>query len=368
MSDTSDTSDTSDMPIKSLVLELLALARREELDLLASLSEAEREAVGTPESWSAKDTLVHIAAWKQHHAEKLAMAVRGEKLPRWTDDELINELNAGTYAEFQHRAWREISAFAERANSQLVAQVESMSEAELANPNRYPHSGGDALWGETLGNGAWHPFTHMNLLARARGDQTRTRRLQEAELCAHEWELAALERSGASPHERAPSMYNLACYNALAGRPERALELLRGALTLAPDLTLNAKHDGDFASLRDNPAFIALVAGARDAELIAATAACEGQIAGAAFLVDVRDPSEYAEGHVAGAVNVPLGQLRDRLSELPRDRTLVTYCNMYHRGASRGERAAVLLADNGLSARALDGGYPGWRDAGLPVE
>ncbi len=41
---------------------------------------------------------------------------------------------------------------------------------------------------------------------------------------------------------------------------------------------------------------------------------------------------------------------------------------MFHRGTSRGERAASLLAQNGLDARALDGGYPGWKAAGLPVE
>lgn len=358
----------SDTPITSLVLELLALARREELDLLAGGEDAGREAEGTPEAWSAKDTVVHIAAWKQRHAEKLAMAVRGEKLPRWTDDDLINALNAGTYGEFQHRPWSEVSAFAERAHNQLVAQVESMSEAELADGNRYPTSGGESLWGETLGNGTWHPFTHMAALARARGDQAWIRRLQETEMLAHERELATMEQASASSHERATAMYNLACYNALADRPARAMELLRGALALAPDLTLHAKHDSDFASLRDDPRFTALVASARDAELIAVAAAHEGQRTGAALIVDVRDPGEYAAGHIAGATNMPLGQLRERLAELPPEQLIVTYCNMYHRGTSRGERAAALVAESGRHARALDGGYPGWRERGLPVE
>jgi len=85
-------------------------------------------------------------------------------------------------------------------------------------------------------------------------------------------------------------------------------------------------------------------------------------------VIDVREPDEYAAGHVAGALNVPLGVLPERLNELARDRVIVTYCNMYHRGTSRGERAAALLRENGLAARTLDGGYPAWKAAGLRVE
>ena len=358
----------SDAPIKSLIMELLQLARCEELECVAGLCAAERVAEGTLESWSAKDIVVQIAAWKQRHAEKLAMAVRGEKLPRWTDGELVDDINAGTFAEFQHRSWAEVSDFAARAYNQIVTQVESMSQDELVDPNRFPKNGGEALWGETLGNGAWYPFTCLRRLAQSRGDAALTARLRDTETAAHERELAAMEQAGIPEHERATSLYNLACRYALAGKPEQALERLREALALAPDLTLHAKHDDDFASLRDDPAFQALTAHARDAELIPAATAREGQQSGAALIVDVRDPGEYAEGHVAGAMNVPLGHLQERLAELPHDRLVVTYCNMYHRGTSRGERAAALLAESGLDARALDGGYPGWRDAGLPVE
>lgn len=42
-------------------------------------------------------------------------------------------------------------------------------------------------------------------------------------------------------------------------------------------------------------------------------------------IVDVRDPAEYAAGHLPGAVNLPLDQLSARLAEVPRDRPVVTY-------------------------------------------
>ncbi|HEU5349127.1 MAG TPA: rhodanese-like domain-containing protein [Ktedonobacterales bacterium] len=45
---------------------------------------------------------------------------------------------------------------------------------------------------------------------------------------------------------------------------------------------------------------------------------------------------------------------------LPKDRPIVTYCNMHHPGQSRGERAAALLAAHGYPAAALAGGYSAW--------
>ena len=81
------------------------------------------------------------------------------------------------------------------------------------------------------------------------------------------------------------------------------------------------------------------------------------------FVIDVRGASEYAEGHVDGAVNIPLGQIERQLARIPRDRLVVTYCNMHHRGESRGERAAALLNKRGVQARVLDGGYPAWEES-----
>lgn len=75
----------------------------------------------------------------------------------------------------------------------------------------------------------------------------------------------------------------------------------------------------------------------------------------APLVIDVRAHDEFNEGHVPGAVNIPVDDLPNRLSEIPKDRPIVPYCNMYHRGNSRGERAAQLLKDNGYEAHAIDG-------------
>jgi hydroxyacylglutathione hydrolase len=84
-----------------------------------------------------------------------------------------------------------------------------------------------------------------------------------------------------------------------------------------------------------------------------------------AELVDVRNSSEYTAGHLAGAANLPLGRLAERLDELPRDRPLVVHCQ----AGGRASVAIGLLAARGFTdVRHLAGDYGGWTQAGRPVE
>ena len=71
-----------------------------------------------------------------------------------------------------------------------------------------------------------------------------------------------------------------------------------------------------------------------------------------AFLLDVREPVELAVESVPGAVNIPMGQLRSRLGELPRDREIHVIC----RSAQRAYYATRILLQNGFKARNISGG------------
>jgi rhodanese-related sulfurtransferase len=84
------------------------------------------------------------------------------------------------------------------------------------------------------------------------------------------------------------------------------------------------------------------------------------------LILDVRDAEEYAEGHLAGALNRPMDDLAS--AALPTDRLIVTYCNMHNPGYSRGERAAEELSARGYRVMALEGGYPAWAESGHPIE
>lgn len=87
---------------------------------------------------------------------------------------------------------------------------------------------------------------------------------------------------------------------------------------------------------------------------------------GRVVVVDVRPPEEYAAGHVAGAISIPLPALEQRLSEIPKHREVVAYCRGPY--CVLAAEAVRLLRKRGFRAVRLADGYPEWRDAGLPVE
>lgn len=87
---------------------------------------------------------------------------------------------------------------------------------------------------------------------------------------------------------------------------------------------------------------------------------------GRVTVLDVRPPEEYAAGHVSGAVNIPLVELRRRLKELDRGQDIVAYCRGPH--CVLAFDAVAHLREKGLQARRLEDGYPEWKTAGLPVE
>jgi len=70
-------------------------------------------------------------------------------------------------------------------------------------------------------------------------------------------------------------------------------------------------------------------------------------------LVDVRTADEYRHGHIAGARNIPVDELRDRLHEVPRDRPVIVYCQV----GQRGYLATRMLLQKGYTASNLSGGF-----------
>jgi rhodanese-related sulfurtransferase len=90
----------------------------------------------------------------------------------------------------------------------------------------------------------------------------------------------------------------------------------------------------------------------------------QGHHAGGATVVDVREPHEYEEAHVPGAVLVPLGEVPDRIDELRGPGPLYLIC----RTGARSYRAAEFLETQGIEAINVAGGTLAWIDAGFPVD
>lgn len=88
-------------------------------------------------------------------------------------------------------------------------------------------------------------------------------------------------------------------------------------------------------------------------------------LADTAVIVDVREPDEWELGHAPGAIHIPLGDLPQRLGELPSDEAsaIVVTC----RGGGRSTRAVAWLVEQGFDASNLTGGMIGWQAAGRPL-
>ena len=85
----------------------------------------------------------------------------------------------------------------------------------------------------------------------------------------------------------------------------------------------------------------------------------------AVFVLDVREPSEYAEGHIPGVTLIPLGTLGERLDEIPTDRPVIVTC----RSGNRSGQAVEFLRQQGYdNVHNMAGGILAWQAAGLPVE
>jgi glyoxylase-like metal-dependent hydrolase (beta-lactamase superfamily II)/rhodanese-related sulfurtransferase len=81
-------------------------------------------------------------------------------------------------------------------------------------------------------------------------------------------------------------------------------------------------------------------------------------------LLDVREPEEFARGHVPHAINIPQAELATRLNEVPRDRPILTICQ----SGSRSVRSGQFLLQQGFQqVGSVAGGTRAWREDGRPV-
>jgi len=83
-------------------------------------------------------------------------------------------------------------------------------------------------------------------------------------------------------------------------------------------------------------------------------------------ILDTRPANEYAAGHIAGAISVPVDELQRRLRELPKDKAYVAYCRGPY--CVYADRAVEILRAKGRRAQRLLEGFPEWKAAGFPVE
>jgi rhodanese-related sulfurtransferase len=84
----------------------------------------------------------------------------------------------------------------------------------------------------------------------------------------------------------------------------------------------------------------------------------------AVLVLDVRENGEYAEAHLVGSTHIPMGEIADRVAEVPREETLYVLC---HAGG-RSAKVTAYLEQQGFDAINVAGGISAWQAEGRPVE
>lgn len=215
----------------------------------AKLSDAERNQVGTLEQWLAKDTLAHITAWQTRWVDWLLPLGEGKPLdvegPAPVEDD--DRANAKIFAANQRRSWTQIHADYQNASRQILKLAALLSEEDLNAPPRFAWLEQQTLARRLSGTFYWHVQAHLAYLFVDRKEPARAFEIAE--------EFTAQVGADEAATERGTACYNLACFCALAGKPDMAIVNLKTALSLDPELIELSKKDTDLDSLRPLPEF-----------------------------------------------------------------------------------------------------------------
>jgi tetratricopeptide (TPR) repeat protein len=218
----------------------LEAQREMERQFVAAVRNSEKQ----PKGWPAALILFHVSMWRERLRNALADVRDGR--PYQPPPENIDEFNDAEVASGLGVSLADIS---ERSDT-LLASLITLSEQLGERPFKWyiANTTTEAL----LRNSYIHPRNHIVEYLTENGDQAGAKRLVE--------EAASEMRDVSAPAlALGAALYNLAGVRATQGRLDEAIELLREALPMRPDMKSVAPTDQDLAPLRDDPRFKEIV-------------------------------------------------------------------------------------------------------------
>ena len=234
-------------PLKSVIIGLLGFAAAEEQMLLAAAPAAEP---GSPQCWAAVPLVAHTTEFKRQQVQRLQAIQRGGVPPEFGE---IDHASGELYRGYAARPAEAVAADSRAVTGELVAGVHAAGADDLRDPSRHPWLRGRQLWLQVIVRGFWHPAGHLGEYYLGHGQPDRA-----IALAAHGVVTAGY--LGAPDPARGMASYSLACALARAGRLDQASAALREAVTLNPDVRVNARRDPDLAAVRDSGRLEALLA------------------------------------------------------------------------------------------------------------
>jgi tetratricopeptide (TPR) repeat protein len=236
------------MTLKSSLTQLFDQVAQAEQDYIESLTLVERQATGQSDAWAPKDNLLHIGAWQGRLAQNLDAGLNGGELRHYDN---WRELNDQYFEQEKLLPWDDCLEQLTADRAALRSLFDSLSEADLLRLDVLPWQEGRPVWRLIEGNMVDHVVSHLCMLYNARGERGKALRLMEQTSEA----IAGLDPD---PLWQGNVIYNLGCVYALSGEKSKAIQKVKEAFALRPDLPEWARQDSDLDSLRDEPEFKAL--------------------------------------------------------------------------------------------------------------
>jgi tetratricopeptide (TPR) repeat protein len=234
--------------IKNAVLELIRKSGSDLQALLDTLTDKERCESGSYEKWSVKDQIGHIESWKERMTDNIVAIMEGRSPFRSEDFERTNR---EIFEKHHGRPWEELLEWTQEVEERLLQAVQALSEEDLMSGDFFPWQDGRELWRQIIGNSYMHPITHIEQVYIQRGEVERATALQEEAFQL----LSPLDQN---PGWQGTLIYNLACHYSLCGEKTKAIEGVRQALQLNPELVDWSKQDPDLDLIREESGFQAL--------------------------------------------------------------------------------------------------------------
>jgi hypothetical protein len=180
-----------------------------------------------------------MLAWDERAVDNHQAALQGVPLPSYGDtDDANNEI----FLAHRDMSWEDIQRKVDAVHQKVTAWLDAQAEDDLTDPARFAWLNNRTLWGRIVGNSVIHPLLHLA-----------------------ESLVPPLLALSDAPAWRSATLYNLACYYALAGLKDKAIAKLGEAFQIDSSLVEWSKEDADLNSLRDDPAFQALYSQPADA-------------------------------------------------------------------------------------------------------
>lgn len=229
-------------------LRLLDMAEKESMRIYDALPQDAKDEHGTFEHWAPKDLIAHIAAWVDFGASGVESF---RERTTWRASEDFETHNQEIFDRYEDMTWGQAVEFLAEAFERMRSATQALSNDELLDPFEVRDGETRPVWRLVVGYAYTHPINHITARYVEREDSAAAAALQE-EMVEH---LVALDQD---PEWQSIPIYNLGCFYSLSGKSERAIEEIRRALRLNPDLRDWSMKDPDLEPVRDHPDFQAL--------------------------------------------------------------------------------------------------------------